>query len=75
MKIHRTKKKCGNTPRQPQERTDLSDKSSEDISQVANHSVDSFYFETSDEQFLKLTEKKTSKDIVPSSRILRMGEP
>ena len=59
--------KCERVHGTAQERTDSSDKSSENINQVANHSVADFHTGTSDGQFLQLIEAKRPRVNFPSA--------
>ena len=68
MKIHRTKIGCLNASANQQQRTAQADKTSENQSQVQNHSAEEFHAEESDEEFRQLINAKSQKiNFTPAS--------
>ena len=61
MKIHRTKMGCLNASTNQQQRTAQAGKTSENQSQVQNHSFEEIHAEDSDEEFRKLINAKRQK--------------
>lgn len=74
MKIHRTKMRCGADHCVAQERTELSDKTSEDSSKVTNHSAVGFKFDSSDDQFLRPIKEKRPRVKFPQPGPTRHGK-
>ena len=66
MKIHRTKMGCLNTPSQ-QQRTALADKTSENQSQVQNHSAEEIQAEDQDEELRQLINAKRPRINFPAA--------
>ena len=74
MKIHRTKMGCLNASTIQQQRTAQAGKTSENQSQVQNHSAEEIHAEQSDEEFRQLINAKRQKINFPPASAKNNGK-